>query len=299
MPAYIAALMMLLESAIPIPAMAAGYTTLAFHSDFTQSFYADASNWLDCAGAANPQWWIGGVGGVSPPPLCERVSIVNDNGTQALDLKFTADDYASGSLALTTISPQFDRGVDFGNGFYAEVTARVTPESINNNNWGDWVAGFWTWSDTQALGISDSWLEFDVLERFANGGDGGWYDDSFVHVYPDPNYGGIYLDGWGNYYGVDPTQYHTIGMRVLQGTSDLQACMYVDNEQRRCGSLSGSGYTETVSQMMERNFGILAVGHSYQPVKAPMEMLVRDVEIWTCGTVARTPFAVPGNACSQ
>ena len=49
--------------------------------------------------------------------------------------------------------------------------------------------------------------------------------------------------------------------------------------------------------MMERSFAILAVGHSYQAVKAPMEMLVKDMEIWTCATGVGTPLAVPGSPC--
>ena len=58
----------------PAGAQAAGYTTLAFHSDFTQPFYTNLSNWLDCAGATSPQWWIAGGNGHSPPPCAQPTS---------------------------------------------------------------------------------------------------------------------------------------------------------------------------------------------------------------------------------
>jgi hypothetical protein len=48
---------------------------------FTQPACANLSNWLDCAGASSPEWFLEDGIGHSPPP-CSRISMINDGGVQ-------------------------------------------------------------------------------------------------------------------------------------------------------------------------------------------------------------------------
>ena len=70
---------------IPAAAQAVGFTHCAANYDFSNSFYATRSNWLDCAGAANPQWWNLSYATTTPAP-CGRYNIIADTafGTNVL-----------------------------------------------------------------------------------------------------------------------------------------------------------------------------------------------------------------------
>src|SRR6187200_3041948 len=90
---------------VPDPAQAAGFTTLSLNADFTQPFYATQSNWLACAGAADPQWWIGGAqtDGAHPPP-CSSVRQANDPSTGQPVLNMTWNpSYQQGNTVMTEI----------------------------------------------------------------------------------------------------------------------------------------------------------------------------------------------------
>lgn len=283
--------------ATPIPAADAGYTTLAFRSDFTDPYYANLSNWLDCAGAAYPQWWAGGFAG-RPAPDCSRYSIINDNGTQALDLKFTAADVANEATLLTSVDPQtFVRGADFPNGAYYEITMRVTPQSIDGNWWGAGAYAFWTWSNSGALGLSPSFDEHDFLEGYGNGGDGheNYTDTCVKGNYPTT---AVCPEGWGVYYDFDPRQIFKFGALITQdGGSNLGICTFINDVKQVCASRSDM----TPSEVNERNYLILESGFDQYPVWADIDLLIEDVEVWTCYPTDSGPdaFGVPQRTCNR
>ncbi len=281
---------------VPAPAALAGYNTLAFRSDFTDPYYATLSNWLDCAGAAQPQWWAGGYADLPAPP-CSRYSIINDNGTQALDLKFTAADVANEATVLTSIDPRtFVSGIDFPNGAYYEITMRVTPQSIDDNWWGAGVYAFWTWSNSAALGLSPSWDEHDFLEGYGNGGDGSAYTDTCAKGnHPTV---AVCPDGWGVYYNFDPRRFFKFGALITQdGGSSLGICTFVNDVKQVCASRSDM----TPAEANERNYLILQAGADQYPVWADIDLLIEDVEVWTCFPTDSGPdaFGVPHRTCNR
>ncbi len=287
---------------VPPGAQAAGYTTLAFESDFTQPAYANLSNWLDCTGAASPEWFLGGGSGHSPPP-CSRISMINDGGVQVLDIKFTSADAANLGTALTTVNSALTRGVDFPNGAYWEITYRVTPAGPDNNPYGWLLDGFITWSNSGQLGASSSYLEFDFLEDYAGG---CCHQGSTIHMWgavPDGQRGLSVAGYVVPEYHVDQTAYHTIAARITQdGTSNLAMCMYIDGQFQNCGDMVSNGNSGataiTSAQLNERNLLILQVGPiNTTPVAATMDMLVKDVRVWTCANWKAT-LNTPGNACN-
>jgi len=287
----------------PAGAQAAGYSTLAFHSDFTQPFYSNLSNWLDCAGAASPQWWIGGGNGQSPPP-CSRISMINDGGMQVMDMRFTAADAGSLGTVLTTLNAlgqRYSQGVDFPNGAYWQATFRVLPNGLNNNPFGTLIAAWWSWSDTgQSSGTA--FQERDFLEEY---GTGCCHNDAGLVEWNAPSgQTNVLLAGFGQpEYQIDPTVYHTIAARVTQdGRTNEAMCLYIDGVLQNCRDMIGAGNTGgsaiTSSQLNQRNYPILQIGPlNATPVAATIDMLVQDVQIWTC-SAWQGPLNRPGNACN-
>ena len=287
---------------VPPGAQAAGYTTLAFESDFTQPAYANLSNWLDCAGAASPEWFLTGANGHSSPP-CSRISMINDGGAQVLDIKFTAADAASLGTVLTTLNSALTRGVDFPNGAYWEATYRLTPATRDNNPYSTEISGLYTWSNSGQVGASSSYMELDFLETYANG---CCHEGTIIHMWGavPPGEGDLVVSGYGApEYQVDQTAYHTIAARITQdGTSNLALCMYIDGQLQNCQDMVSAGYRGaaaiTPAQLNERNFLALLVGPvDTTPVAATMDMLVKDVRIWTCPNWQGT-LNSPGHACN-
>jgi hypothetical protein len=288
---------------VPAGAQAAGYTTLAFHSDFTQPFYTNLSNWLNCAGAASPQWWIEGGNGHSPPP-CSRISMISDGGVQVMDMSFTAADAADLATVLTTLNTKsYTQGVDFPNGAYWQATYRVTASGLNGNPFGTGSNAWWTWSDTGQTGTSSSFIEFDFLETYATG---CCHNDSITHSWGSspPGQPGMLLAGFGtSAYPIDPTLYHTIAARITQdGSTNAAMCIYLDGKLQNCKDMVSSGNTGTkaitAAQLNQRNYPVLLVGPlNSTPVAATMDLLVKDVQIWTCPGW-QGPLNQPGNPCN-
>lgn len=292
----------------PPAAQAAGYTTLAFHSDFSQPFYATLSNWLDCAGAANPQWFATGAFGRGAPP-CARYSIVNDGGTPVLDMVFTAADAGSGGTALITTNDHgnpFTQGVDFPNGAYWQATFRNNPAAQDGSAvpFGTHIGAWWTWSDTGQTANSSAFIERDFLESYATG---CCHNDTGMVPWNAPSgQGVVVVAGFGlPEYQIDNTVYHTIGARVTQdaGGANMAICSYVDGVFQSCQDTASHGWTGaaalTSSELNARNYPILFVGsqNTSPPVTADMHMLVKDVQIWTCAGW-QGPLNQQGHPCN-
>lgn len=296
----------------PPPAVSAGYTTLAFRSDFTAPIMGNAGNWLDCAGAPHPKWWIAGFGNPSPP--CERVSMVRDGALQALNMTFTPGDSPHTGLELTSVNAQSgccDRGVDLPNGAYYQITLRTTPQSLNGNPFGSLVGSFWTWSNTSSLGLSPSWAEWDPIELYANGGNppvGHGYDDTAAGFY-NPRCCGFdwVLNGWGDAnpiggstdYPIDQTRYFTIGYLVTQDGRDISTCNFLNGVFDRCKTASQAGMVSLNDSILnQRNYLIMLVAIANPTTQATIDLFVTDVEVWTCPGGINPVVSVPGHACN-
>ncbi len=290
---------------IPPGAQAAGYTHCAFHTPFANASYATLSNWLDCAGAGSPQWFATGANGAPAPP-CSRYAIVNDGGTQVLDMKFTAADAGSAGTSLVTTNDQgarYTRGVDFPNGAYFQATFRVTPASQDGTAvpFGDHIMAWWSWSDTGQTS-AQPFFEHDFLETYATG---CCHNDTGEHPWfaPGAQFSWV-IAGFGQpEYQIDGTVYHTVAERITQdGSSNLAICMYIDGALQVCGDAVNAGLSGaaaiTSSQFNQRNYPILVIGpQSSTPVSATMDMYVKEVTIWTCPGWA-SPLNTPGHACN-
>ena len=279
---------------LPAGAQAAGYTTLAFHSDFTSPSYSNVANWLDCAGASNPTWFVDAANGTPAGPVpCGRISMTTDGGVQVMDMKFTAADAAQVATALVTINTLggFNKGLDFPNGGYFQATYRLA-NGQNTNAYGLLSTGWWSWSDTGHTGLSPAYLEKDFLETYSTG---CCHNDSVTHQWGSVDNGAIDLAGFGlPEYPIDITTYHTIAMRWTQdGSATAAMCMYIDGVFQNCGSKAMIS-----SQLNQRNYPILTAGpQSTTPATADYDILVKDVQIWTCAGW-RGPLNTPGNACN-
>jgi hypothetical protein len=294
---------------LPVPAAGAGYTTLAFHLDFTSRWAANTAHWLDCAGATNPKLFIAGFDQSSTPP-CERISIVDDGGTQAMRMRLDVGDDAARALTLSTVNIRsgLDRGIDFPNSAYYRVTFRVPKESFDNLPPGVATFGWWTWSDTAAE--NSSWPEFDIFELGGpapfgtNVGkpDGYGTDDSCIHTWGD-NGPGACWSGWGDYYDLNQTEYHTLGGLITQNaaTGLIAMCTYIDDVEQLHpdGSIKCGIVNATSSELNSRNYPNLTVGlmpPGADPLMNPIDVLITDVQIWTCENW-RGPLATPGHEC--
>lgn len=125
---------------VPQPALDAGFTTIALNSDFTDSNHANLSQWLDCAGATNPEWYIGWIG-FSTGPGCGAWSMAADSATgtpQALRMQWINAYLGSNPNATTmeTVNLSVTQGMMVTN-FYLEMVARlgVVETNINPDWW--------------------------------------------------------------------------------------------------------------------------------------------------------------------
>ena len=270
-------------SAVPAPAQAAGFTTLALNADFTQPFYATPSNWLACAGATNPQWWIGGAqtDGAHPPP-CSAIRQANDpsTGQPVLDMTWLPS-YQVGNTAMTEIwtvnqAPGTTRGTMYPFGYY-EAVARIVP--MTNNTPDNQYFGFWT---NDASNGSAGGIEYDAIETRQNG-----VTDSCIHNWGQGGAGNCLWIGTpppevaGGY---DATQYHKYAMRITgDGGKAIWMCNYVDDVFQGCVQANASG-----SQLTgQRNIPQLAVGAMSNNPGLPntrfrQDLYVKSVRVWSC-----------------
>ncbi len=286
----------------PPAAKSLGYTNLAFLADFTAPVYTNMSNWLDCAGAEEPQWWISGFIGDAPP--CSRVAMVSDgNLPQVLSMRFTAADAASGALQLTNVNQRtgYNQGTDFPNGTYYQITMRVTRDSIDANWYGTLAAAFWTWSDSAVLGASAAFGEWDFMELWANGGNppvGHDYDNTVLQFW-NPHGQALVLDGWGSYYPIDQSQWFKLGILGWQnGRDNISMCSYINDVIQHCEDMISQGISVDSSVFDARNYLILLVGPLISvPILNDMEFLIKEIEVWSCPDWW-SPVGVPKHTCN-
>jgi hypothetical protein len=225
--------------------------------------------------------------------------MITDGGAQVVDMRFTAADTPHWGTVLSTLNGT-NQGVDFPNGAYWQATFRVLPDGFNNNPPGQFAA-WWTWSDT-GQASSTAFQERDFIEIY---GPGCCHNDAIIHEWWNPpGQQQVLLAGLGApEYPIDPTVYHTIAARLTQdGSANLAMCFYLDGVLQNCGDMISAGNTGataiTSSQLNQRNYPVLQLGPiNSTPVAATMDLLVKDVQIWTCAGW-QGPLNQPGHPCN-
>ena len=267
---------------LPADAQAAGFTKCAANYDFTQPFYATASNWLDCAGATTPQWFQGyiAVEYALHVPCSYIGQIPNDpafpDGGPVLSIFWDDSQYVGYPGTTGTSIETTDAGGNRGpyyTFFYEEIIARMAILSPTNY--------YSLWS----VGQDGQSIELDGLEVAWGGVD----SDSCYHN----NRTGAVLCIWiatnppsGP---IDFTQYHKWAWRVTSdGVTDVQWCVYIDDVLQGClsvfptaGQVRGDSTIATAPQLFVTDRASACPG-GHPPCGITGQMYVKSVRVWTC-----------------
>jgi hypothetical protein len=302
----------------PAGAAAAGFTTLALNSDFTQQMPA---GWL--GGCANPgdytpvnnaddgkphSWWLNlwwsqnyyscAVGQVADPAF----------GGLVLDMPWWVDNaYGNVGTVLETASWDYNanggwpaspqgQSNDYPNNAYYEVTLRQTPIGAGVysvlNTWGP-------------LGIapamnsngSSQTIEWDAME-IETGNIG--HSDAAVHNWGNSGTAGGFLwcgivgTGCGGFpapgglpSNFDTSQYHTYGMRVTSDGTNMEGCAYVDNKLINCIPVTLNAF----QKVSGRNFLVLQNACDWWNLPSNgctqgqrQDLYVKSVRVWSCAS---------------
>jgi hypothetical protein len=280
---------------VPAGAAAAGFTTLALNSDFTQQL---PTNWLggcpngpdglpnrlsDNTGHIwwNNIWW-------APTNSACNVTQRKDPhyGGLVLDIPWLVAKADSAAKTLQTGSWDYDASKGIGevhsfpkNAYYEQI-AQSTPNAPSNG------FNMITWGVGGMRNQSQAGIEWDVVET--SGSDSRMYD-SAVH-----NWGAGGTTSWiwtsdqlrQTFPNYDASKYHTFGLRTTSDGTNDAACGYVDNVLINCVPLPG-GLTD--AEKTEREFvlmGLFCFPQNYNG-SCPLEgqvahMLVKSVRVWSC-----------------
>lgn len=214
---------------------------------------------IDCKGASSPMLWAVSQDKFGNPHInCNDFSIVNDGGTQVLDIKFTAADYNSGnggvdSKLSTTNDNPYNLGYNFPSSHYTQHAFRLTSATQNAYSSG---AGFvllsdiWEFSTNAAS--NTAFIELDHNETAFSGGGccSAGMGAAFWNQFSSGFVGGPQVTPLvQSVPGYDYTQYGTYGARVVSdGSTQIQYCSY----------LSGAGTSHTGNlgcQTLDSSFG--------------------------------------------
>lgn len=261
----------------PPGAQAAGFTTLEANYDFTgqtTAFYQTLSNWLDCAGASSPQFWT-----VANPVPCSAFSIINDGGTQVLDIQFQpsfGSQLGAGASSIdgtntVNSNPPNPSYITYPLGMYYEVSMRLPQSTINACPGGTCLlADAWAW-----FGPNGGRTEWDFIEFYSNGAAGPachTWDGSTCSGPPSVGYPGF-------------TSYHTYGVLITSDGTNENACTYLDNSLVGCG---GEVATGTPADATQRNYLRLDVGPQSTSgfggvwPTSNMDAYIQWVRVWGC-----------------
>jgi hypothetical protein len=301
-------------SAVPAPAQAAGFTTPVIQSDFTQSKYANQSNWLNCNPTGpfsipNPEWhnaWVGfGTQIVAP---CSAYTQQTDPvlGGPALQMHWD-NSYCQGhcvggngwAATLTLESVNSDsNGTQIPPYAYYEVVFRWDTPLTNTNR------GIDIWSNTFTL------TEFDTIEAYGKTIDGNTITNSTTHSQtgssgtnwsspyqpchspPIPTCSeGSDLEGHGYAYtcntckgdffpnGLDVTQYHKWAWRVTSnGTTDTFYCVYIDDITIGCSTVHPDA-----TELADGTWSfILLNAQNWAAGSDNFNLWVKSIAVWSC-----------------
>jgi hypothetical protein len=237
----------------PAAATAAGFTTVALNDDFSQPFWANKANWLDCndgitSPPASPRYYRSweGFGFLAAP--CSAVLQENDpfTGTPALHIYWKqsfynpASDDETNAIQTVNGSGPPSAGTFFTPYAYFEITAALVSAPTTD-------AHFNLWTLTTTAGVSFEW---DALESWVDNGDTTSCSTGGICNAANPVNAGYPIN-----------QYHRYGWRITSdGATESWWCFYIDDNLIGCsrtdtGSSSylvNGGYQTTPQIMIEQ-----------------------------------------------
>ena len=296
--------------AVPHPAQAAGFTTLAYCADFTQETamnnvvnhttgtmaWHTLANWLDCAGAGSPQWSLNNV--IGHANNCADISVANDPtaGSNTLILTVTPSDVPSPTftLGIATAANGNYLMVYPGTNNYAEVKYRIsTAEAANMPVQSNIFFDFW--SEYQ----SGCGTEVDFIETFA----GTSYSMQGLTDWCGSN-----TTSGGALTGPSDSNYHILGSLNTSNRSSgpIGQCSYTDGSAtlangggaQTCQSttpVNSVSYTQGSYLLLWNN---ASYGASTPAVTGNVHVWIEWIRVWSCaGWALGTPNS-PSNNCS-
>ncbi len=265
----------------PPGATAAGFTTLAWNDDFTQS---QPANWIDCFPSDGQvhRWYMGRVFyGSSATPCGSTAQVIDPlTGQLAVDVQWQASYAASVPIGFNTIETigyaDTSKVTDFPNAYF-EIVARITPAFVGNQT--PPLQAFWTWgtADAQAPGTRSP-IEQDFIEVYgANSG----CCDAGIHNWGNGNNPNAFIWVGANQLpnGFDFTQYHTYAGRVTSnGSTQMFMCSYVDgNLLQSCVNSN-----PTAAEFNYRNYLIVNNGRGSATFPDTVHFYIKSIRVWSC-----------------
>lgn len=261
---------------VPAAAAAAGFTTCAANYDFTTPFYGTLSNWLDCAGALSPQWFL--VYG-----HCSSVTVTTDQGTQVLHVNWHPAELPGINNTVIRTQPNGSGGSDtkkgttFPQGMYIEITLRVPRGTQNACPPGQSciLTGVWEYSNT-----SNAVFEWDFIETYGNSKNGAQAHapgGSCCANIPEP---------W-HVSGYNPSIYNTYGMLITTDGINADLCLVLNGKQTG-GSSNGCASKGTLGNGtnnpgINRNYLIMTSGpQSNMNYVAATDLMIKSIRVWEC-----------------
>jgi hypothetical protein len=256
----------------PPGAVAAGFSTLAFNSDFAQPFYATQSNWLGCYSPTSGfptgtyQWYQGGWNDANEPPCNANQVFDSVAGSNVLDVQWQPsynNQYSRNNIVIQTENHDTTKVADFGSAYFEaalRLTAATNPNHVP-------VGAFWTWGTESSRGRASP-IEWD-----------------FVEFYDDPGCCGGSIHNWGNNNdpsqsiwvvpaGFDPTVYHTYGFRITSdGSTQIEGCGYLDGKLMGCIDAKA-----TTTEFNLRNYVVIQNGGT----TSVSDLYIKYVRVWSC-----------------
>ena len=272
----------------PAAAQALGFTTLAFNIDFTGATTSEyngsifnaqnLSSWLDCAGSTSPlfQWQDYRNPGVS---ICNRISIVNDGGINALNMEYQPGDV--GTIADTMMQSANQSGnvasMAFPSNMYFEIKERLSPGTISACPSGQQCVtnDDWSWYSIQP-GPNPQELDFVETSSF------GTSTNSYT------GYGGF---SPSNYAAHNSTVYHIFGVRsATDNSTGTQICNYLDNVQSGCSGTITGNYNARL--YLIEMLGPQNLTPGAQTPTQNEDFYIEWIHVWSCNSWATTQCTV-------
>jgi hypothetical protein len=290
--------------AVPSPAQAAGFTTLAYCADFTQQ--ASSNNvlngtpriepwttmaWLDCNGTqpAGAQWVdYTGTAPVNNQPEnpCSAKTIAVDpaTGTKALLMLVTpTNGDPTTHIARLGITTAIDPCSNSANpcyevfpitNMYAEINWRQDITAVTNfvTSQGNVVTDFWSWW-ANTSGSSGGCLEVDFIELFS-----AHFSSNGIVNY---DCGGT-LNPWNPANFTFDSNYHTDGaLSTSDRTTKMAECSYHDGvaSPSACNIMSGAHPAALAEQGY---ISIWNLAGFPTPASGDVPLYVAWVRVWSC-----------------
>ena len=233
--------------AVAAAAQAAGFSTLAFNADWTQTMPA---NWLDCASSddGQPHMMYQGMLFARSQIPCSAAQQVTDPdfGNLALDMywqpSFNGTGYDIG--AVTTRSLDGSRIQTFPNGYYEVIwRMKTTPAIPGGAGFLDNLSGsiFAAFGNTSAVTPPNSY-EPDIVEFWPN----QMCRDMAVHDWGNGDSAGYVYNACATSY--DSSHYHKWALLITGDGSKHWFCGYIDDVATGCTGFADVASPESTAR---------------------------------------------------